>query len=181
MADVTSSVLRPQASATVLTLTCAVAVSSGRRITAARTGRSRCSQVLLTAVWGRSAALIWSSFCLKAAREAPPQTAKLPADLVFPSSDADFEQATAGTRGHDRPTAAARCAEVRFAMRPAVPLQSGWSGHCLQGCGAGVSDATPPQNSGQVSKCAGLRSSRPLCTDTQEANAWFNPPADVSG
>src|SRR5260370_29910938 len=84
----------------------------------------------------------------KSSREAPPQTAKLPADLVFPSSDADFEQATAATRGHDPPTAAARCAEVRFAMRPAVPLQSGWAGHRLPGGGAGGSDGRPPPKSG---------------------------------
>ena len=45
--------------------------------------------------------------------------------------------------------------EARFAMRPAVPLRSGWSGHCLQGCGAGVCDVAPPRNSGHVSKCAG--------------------------
>src|SRR5216683_112052 len=109
----------------------------------------------------------------QAPREAPPQTAKLPADLVFPSSDADFEQATAGTRGHDRPTAAARCAEVRSTMRPAMPLQSGWSGHCLQGCGAGAPDATPPRNSGQVSKSPEPRIPSAAATCV---SAWVSTP-----
>ena len=75
-----------------------------------------------------------------------------PADLVFPLTLGESGQAYAGTCGHDRPTAATRCAEARSTMQPVVPLQSGWSGRCLQGCGAGLHDATPLQNSGQVSK-----------------------------
>ena len=91
-------------------------------------------------------------------REAPPPTAESPADLVFPLILGESGQAHAGTCGHDRPTAATRCAEVRSTMRPILPLQSGWSGHCLQGCGAGLHDATRLQNSGQVSKSGGPRS-----------------------
>ena len=60
--------------------------------------------------------------------EAPPQTAEVAADLDFSPDRPASEHAHAGTCGHDRPTAAARCAKVRPAMRPAVPLQSGWSG-----------------------------------------------------
>src|SRR6266487_1854450 len=96
-------------------------------------------------------------FSPASAREALPQTAEVAADLDFPPDRPASEHAPARTCGHDRPTAAARCAKVRPAMRPAVPLQSGWSGHCLQSCGAGVLDATPPQNSGQVSKSPGPR------------------------
>jgi hypothetical protein len=96
----------------------------------------------------------------QAPSEAPPQTAEVTADLVFPLSPWHSGQANAGTCGHDRPTAATRCAEVRSSIEPAVPLQSGWSGHCLQGCGAGVHDATPLQNSGQVSESAEQRSPR---------------------
>src|SRR5512135_1593429 len=65
-------------------------------------------------------------------REAPPQTIELPADLVFSARLYDFERACAGTRGHvggPPPPAAPKC---RFASEPAVPLRSGWSGHCLQ-------------------------------------------------
>ena len=61
-------------------------------------------------------------------------------------------QGPAVTAGQPPPPAAP---EARFAMRPAVPLRSGWSGHCLQGCGAGVCGVAPPRNSGHVSKCAG--------------------------
>jgi hypothetical protein len=47
-------------------------------------------------------------------------------------------------------------------IEPAVPLQSGWSGYCLQGCEAGVHDAMRPQYSGQASTSARPRSpSRP--------------------
>src|ERR1019366_7851275 len=47
--------------------------------------------------------------------------ARFPLDLFFPLTDPPSGRAAAGTCGHDRPTAAARCAEVRSAMRPAVP------------------------------------------------------------
>ncbi len=75
-----------------------------------------------------------------------------PAALVFPLTLGESGQAYAGTCGHDRPTAATRCAEARSTMQPVVPLQSGWSGHCLQGCGAGSQRRYAPANSGQVSK-----------------------------
>lgn len=71
-------------------------------------------------------------FVQQAPREAPPQTIELPADLVFSARLYDFERAYAWTRGHvggPPPPAAPKC---RFASEPAVPLRSGWSGHCLQ-------------------------------------------------
>jgi hypothetical protein len=61
-------------------------------------------------------------------RQAPPDTAELQGSLRDPSSG----QAHAGTRGHDRPTAASPLRLVRPVLASVVPLQSGWSGLCLQ-------------------------------------------------
>ena len=58
--------------------------------------------------------------------------------VAFVANDQlDFGQAHAGTCGHDRQTAATRCAEVRSPKRPAVPPKVAgqtsvcivWSGH----------------------------------------------------
>src|SRR5512140_3577932 len=65
-------------------------------------------------------------------REAPPQTAELPADLVFSARPYDFERAHAGTSGHVGGPPPPAAPKFRFASEPAVPLRSGWSGHCLQ-------------------------------------------------
>jgi hypothetical protein len=64
--------------------------------------------------------------------EAPPLTAEVPADLVFSACLYDFGRAHAGTRGHERPTAAARYAEARPTHATGHATQSGWSGPCLQ-------------------------------------------------
>src|SRR6266566_4419969 len=49
----------------------------------------------------------------QAPSEAPPLTAEASADLAFLLARRESGQANAGTCGHDRPTAATRCAEVR--------------------------------------------------------------------
>ncbi len=48
-------------------------------------------------------------------------TAESLADLVFPRALANLGKLSTGTCGHDRPTAATRCAEVRSSIEPAVP------------------------------------------------------------
>ncbi len=95
----------------------------------------------------------------RTASEASPRTAEVTADLVLPLGLVESGQATARTRGHDRPTAATRCAEVRSVMGPAVPLQSGWSGHCLQVVER-ASTTLHPCRTQHKSKSAGPRSPR---------------------
>src|SRR6266699_4544362 len=69
---------------------------------------------------------------MQAPSEAPPQTVELPPDLVFSASLCDFGRAYAGTCGHVGGPPPPAAPKVRFASEPAVPLRSGWSGHCLQ-------------------------------------------------
>jgi hypothetical protein len=88
--------------------------------------------------------------------EAAPLTAELPADLVFSARLYDFERALAGTCGHVGGPPPPAAPKFRFASEPAVPLRNGWSGHCLQIVERGAHDATPHENSGQVSKSPGL-------------------------
>ena len=83
---------------------------------------------------------------------------RCPADLGLSLTRPESGHAHAGTCGHDRPTAATRCAEVPVQLRTerATPK---WLVRTLPAdCGAGPPDATRPQNSGQVSKSAGPRS-----------------------
>ena len=54
-------------------------------------------------------------------------------------------------RSHHRLTIDRQGVAVEMPSRPVRERASGRSGHCLQNCGAGVPDATPFQNSAQVS------------------------------
>jgi len=58
-----------------------------------------------------------SIFPRQRSREAPPRTAEVAGDLVFPLAPSHSEQVNAGICGHDRPTAAARCTEARVRHR----------------------------------------------------------------
>jgi hypothetical protein len=49
------------------------------------------------------------------------------AELVLFRARPDFDQAHAGTCGHDRQTAATRCAEVRSRLMIGRATRSGWS------------------------------------------------------
>src|SRR5207302_1283401 len=60
------------------------------------------------------------------------QTVELPAELDFSARLYDFERAYAGTCGHVGGPPPPAAPKFRFVSEPAVPLQSGWSGHCLQ-------------------------------------------------
>src|SRR5580693_3453364 len=86
----------------------------------------------------------------------PPQTVELPADLVFPARLYDFERAHAGTSGHVGGPPPPAEVPVRLRTGRATPR---WLVRALPAdCGAGAHDATPQENSGQVSKSPGPRS-----------------------